>query len=160
MGWLKIGTRKAPLLQTEFIQDLKASTQHIETLSLTPRYPSATTDTKDKDLPFIPATEVSQRISAGAGGLRMFPAPRIVIVVDNIVYDCTDFISEHPGGEQVIKSFAGGECSWQFWRFHGKQDMEEFGKPLRVGRTEGLKNRFQEPNRYVGLRRWGNDVWD
>lgn len=38
--------------------------------------------------------------------------------------------------------------------------MEEFGKPLRVGRTEGLKNKFREPNRYVGLRRWGNDVWD
>ncbi|TVY56815.1 putative cytochrome b5 [Lachnellula cervina] len=155
MGWLKIGTRKAPLLQTEFIEDLKgASTQHIETLSLsiTPRYPFVTTDTKDKDLPFIPAAEVSQRISAGAGGL--------LIVVDNIVYDCTDFISEHPGGEQVISSFAGAECSWQFWRFHGKQDMEEFGKALRVGRTEGLKNKFREPNRYVGLRRWGNDVWD
>ncbi|TVY13769.1 putative cytochrome b5 [Lachnellula arida] len=153
MGWLKIGARNAPLLQTEFKQDLKgASTQHIETLSIVPRYAFATTDTQDKDLPFIPATEVSHRISARAGGL--------LIVVDNIVYDCTDFIAEHPGGEHVIRSFAGAECSWQFWRFHGKQDMEDFGRALRVGRTEGLENRFREPNRYVGLRRWGNDVWD
>lgn len=37
--------------------------------------------------------------------------------------------------------------------------MEEFGRPLRVGRTKGLRNRFEEPKRYVGLRRLGDD-WD
>jgi cytochrome b involved in lipid metabolism len=83
-----------------------------------------------------------------------------VIVVDNIVYDCTDFLSEHPGGEQVIKSFGGAECSWQFWRFHGKKEMEEFGRQLRVGRTEGLRNRFPEPKRYIGLRKLGDNEWD
>lgn len=83
----------------------------------------------------------------------------IGIVVEDIVYDCTDFISEHPGGEKIIQSFAGQECTWQFWRFHGKKDMEELGKPLRVGRTKGLKNRFKEPVRYVGLRRLGDDDW-
>jgi cytochrome b involved in lipid metabolism len=79
-----------------------------------------------------------------------------VIVVDNVVYDCTDFLPEHPGGEQVIKSFAGAECSWQFWRFHGTKEMEEFGRQLRVGRTEGLRNKFSESKRYIGLRRLGD----
>lgn len=81
-----------------------------------------------------------------------------VIVVHEIVYYFTDFIHKHPGGTQIIESFAGTECSWQFWRFHGKGEMEEFGRPLRVGRTKGLKNRFEEPKRYVGLRRLGD--WD
>ena len=31
------------------------------------------------------------------------------IVVDGIVYDCTDFFLEHPGGAQVIASFIGEE---------------------------------------------------
>jgi hypothetical protein len=37
--------------------------------------------------------------------------------------------------------------------------MQEFGRPLRVARTAGAKNRFKEPPRYIGLRRLG-DEWD
>lgn len=81
------------------------------------------------------------------------------IVIDNVVFDCTDFIAEHPGGKQVILSFVGEDCSWQFWRFHGKNEMEQYGRALRVGRTQGVKNRFQEPPRYVGLSRLGDDDW-
>lgn len=42
------------------------------------------------------------------------------IVIDDIVYDCTDFIHDHPGGITVLESFGGSECSckprsrWQF----------------------------------------------
>ena len=72
--------------------------------------------------------------------------------MENIVFDCTEFLKEHPGGEQIIKSFGGAECTWQFWRFHGKKEMEEFGRPLRVGRTAGITNKFKEPKKYVGLR--------
>jgi hypothetical protein len=60
---------------------------------------------------------------------------------------------------QVIESFGGAECSWQFWRFHGKKEMEDFGKPLRVGRTKGLVNKYEEPARYVGLSSLGADDW-
>jgi cytochrome b involved in lipid metabolism len=81
-------------------------------------------------------------------------------VVDNIVYDCLEFLKEHPGGEQIIRSFSGAECSWQFWRFHSKKEMEEFGKPLRVGRTDGMINKFKEPQKYVGLRKLGGGDWD
>lgn len=76
------------------------------------------------------------------------------------MYDCTDFITEHPGGEQIIRSFAGAECSWQFWRFHGVKEMRESGTGLRVGRTEGMKNKYPEPVKWVGLRKLGGDEWD
>jgi cytochrome b involved in lipid metabolism len=82
------------------------------------------------------------------------------IVIDDIVYDCTQFISEHPGGAQTIQPFAGAECGWQFWRFHGEREMEEFGRVLRVGRTKRIENKFKEPPRYVGLRRFGEDGWE
>ncbi len=51
----------------------------------------------------------------------------IGIVVENIVYNCTGFIKEHPGGEQVVESFSGDECSRQVWRFHDSKQMDEFG---------------------------------
>jgi cytochrome b involved in lipid metabolism len=93
--------------------------------------------------------------------IHIFYNPLImqVIVVNNIVYDCTKFIKEHPGGEQIIRAFGGAECTWQFWRFHRKNEMEEFGRPLRVGRTTGMVNKFKEPSKYVGLRRLGHDDW-
>jgi hypothetical protein len=37
--------------------------------------------------------------------------------------------------------------------------MRDFGRPLRVGRTEGVNNRFKEPPRYFGLARMGRDEW-
>jgi cytochrome b involved in lipid metabolism len=83
-----------------------------------------------------------------------------VIVIDNIVFDCTSFSKEHPGGEKIINSFGGAECSWQFWRFHGEKEMKEFGRALRVGRTQGMINKFKEPQKYVGLRTLGADDWE
>jgi cytochrome b involved in lipid metabolism len=80
-------------------------------------------------------------------------------VVDSIVYDCAEFSREHPGGEQVIKSFAGEECGWRFWRFHSKKEMDESGRILRIGRTEGIVNKFSEQKRYIGLRRLSDDEW-
>ena len=60
----------------------------------------------------------------------------------------------------MIDSFVGKDCSWQFWRFHGKEHMESHGRALRVGQTKGVKNPFKERARWVGLRRLGDDEWD
>jgi len=35
------------------------------------------------------------------------------IVVDQIVYDCTDFVGKHPGGSHIVKEFGGHDCTWQ-----------------------------------------------
>ena len=35
--------------------------------------------------------------------------------------------------------------------------MEQYGRKLRIGRTEGIENKFKEPVRFVGLSKLGND---
>lgn len=81
------------------------------------------------------------------------------IVVDDIVHDCSEFVAEHPCGEQAILSFVGEDCSWQFWRFHGKNEMEQYAKCLRIGRTREIVIRFVKPVRFVGLSKFGKDDW-
>ncbi|KAL3461637.1 cytochrome b5-like heme/steroid binding domain-containing protein [Aspergillus heterothallicus] len=112
------------------------------------RYPLVDLSTPDTSLPYINPETVTHLETHYKSSPASIPA---WIVIDNIVYDCTDFLNGHPGGSVVINSFVGQDCSWQFWRFHGRQHMHDFGRALRVGRTEGVRNRFKEPARYVGL---------
>ena len=168
MGWLKLTTSAFAPAVKDFDRDLKAATQHVNSVSLDPdsdtsssptnpgqpepsthkTYKFVPSDVLVCDLPFIPASDVKARSRSSSGPEE---SAELWIVVDNVVYDCSDFVAIHPGGQQVIQSFRGEECSWQFWRFHGKRQMEEFGKPLRVGRTAGMVNRFAEPVRWVGM---------
>ncbi|KAL5000839.1 cytochrome b5-like heme/steroid binding domain-containing protein [Aspergillus recurvatus] len=119
--------------------------------------------TPDSDLPYIDssilslvgqhwnkATSTTHSFST-ASQASALEQPPAWIVIDNIVYDCTSFQHSHPGGPAVICSFVGQDCSWQFWRFHGEEHMRNFARPLRIGRTSGIRNRFTEPPRYVGL---------
>lgn len=122
-------------------------------------YPHQPPHLSDDQLPFISAEAVSSKRKPGlvASQDDEVDTSDLWIVVDDIVYDCSEFVSVHPGGRQVILSFAGEDCSWQFWRFHSRSLMQEYGRPLRIGRTSGITNRFQERPRYVGLSRLGRD---
>jgi cytochrome b involved in lipid metabolism len=156
---------------SEHVEDISPPGFDIEKLSINPRSKTTTQskykfqplDISDEYLPFIPPEEVSSKRRPGACSGKTSHSEEekkdYWIVIDNIVYDCTSFTSEHPGGEQVILSFIGEDCSWQFWRFHGKNEMEQFGKKLRIGRTSGIPNRFKEPVRFVGLSKLGSDDW-
>ncbi|KAL4739218.1 cytochrome b5-like heme/steroid binding domain-containing protein [Aspergillus similis] len=134
-------------------------------------YPFHST-TPDSELPYIDSSLVSlveqhwnKATSTTHSSSTTRPVPALEqlpawIVIDNIVYDCTSFQHSHPGGPVVIRSFVGQDCSWQFWRFHGKEHMMKFGRPLRIGKTSGIRNRFTEPPRYVGLSSGlGDDEW-
>ncbi|KAK5243716.1 hypothetical protein LTS06_010573, partial [Exophiala xenobiotica] len=68
-------------------------------------YPIVKRTFPEADLPKIPADEVGLR--TGINGERLW------IVVDEIVYDCTDFLGKHPGGSHIIREFGGRDCSWQ-----------------------------------------------
>ncbi|KAL4937850.1 hypothetical protein BDV06DRAFT_215568 [Aspergillus oleicola] len=142
------------------------------------QYPLEHPSTPDSDLPFIDPSIValvekhwkqsnnspivdrskSKTISnlRQASGLSL-PAPQaaleppVWIVIDNIIYDCTTFQYTHPGGSAVIRNFVGQDCTWQFWRFHSQQQLQEYGRGLRVGRTKGVVNRFKEVPRFVGV---------
>lgn len=115
----------------------------------------------NKDLPHIPKHEIiSRKLVIGEDGLiSETHREELWIVVDDIVYDCSNFVHDHPGGQQVILSFVGEDCSWQFWRFHSRDIMDQYGKKLRIGRTGDVPNRFQEPSKYVGLSRLGHDEY-
>jgi cytochrome b involved in lipid metabolism len=167
MGWLKLNRAKQQLDQQQTEDDafqfsstyesIKSSIEHIERVEI-PRdqkkewkFPCVSDSVTNEELPFVSSSEVTSRSTESL---------ELWIVVDNIVYDCSDFVLEHPGGTDVIESFRGEDCSWQFWRFHGQEHIREFGKPLRVAKTEGVKNRFKEPVRFVGLRGLGaQDDW-
>jgi cytochrome b involved in lipid metabolism len=124
-------------------------------------YPLHSTN-PDSELPYIDSSIVSlveKHWNKATSGPAIEQLP-VWIVIDNIVYDCTSFQHSHPGGPVVIRSFVGQDCSWQFWRFHGKEHMMKFGRPLRIGKTSGIRNRFVEPPMYVGLSSGlGDDEW-
>lgn len=79
-----------------------------------------------------------------------------MIVIENVVYDCTTFVADHPGGPDILKPFKGSDCTWQFLRFHGREVLQNEARALRIGRTEGVGNKFKERPAYIGLRRLGS----
>ncbi|KAH7232918.1 cytochrome b5-like heme/steroid binding domain-containing protein [Fusarium tricinctum] len=128
--------------------DSSPSVAFIENSSNPDSYNPTSIITSNDALPFIKAETIAE---ASRNDL-------LWIIIDDIVYDCTEFIHNHPGGARVIESFRGSNCTWQFWRFHSEKDLAEFGPSLRIGQTKGIQNKFKEPPRFVGLRKfWGAD---
>jgi cytochrome b involved in lipid metabolism len=169
MGWLRAvrgntsgvepePTRSMVETKGDHLLD-KQSTSHIEELRMTAdscpqevqSLPFAPEDTPDSELPFLSAAQIT-RTCRKQDGDRVGP---LYLVVDGIVYNCTQFVHDHPGGPRVIEAFRGQDCSWQFWRFHSKKNMEEWGRRLRVARTNGVENKWKERPRFVGLRKLG-----
>jgi cytochrome b involved in lipid metabolism len=147
MGWLQLNRQQSTTLTCQ----KDTTTTHIENIeehytNTIPQFPRAPLSTLDTQLPFIQPTTISSTISIHH---------KLWLIIDDIIYDCTDFISQHPGGSTVINSFVGKDCSWQFWRFHSVEHLRAFGRGLRVGRTKGVENPFVERKRWVGLRGLG-----
>lgn len=60
------------------------------------------------ELSYIPAQEVNPK--NGQSGESLW------LVIDEIVYDCTSLVDQHPGGKAVLESFAGKDCSCEYMR--------------------------------------------
>ncbi|KAF4680890.1 hypothetical protein FOZ62_027743 [Perkinsus olseni] len=55
------------------------------------------------------------------------------IVVNNMVYNVTEFLAVHPGGEAAIMAYAGRDASEQWNMIHPADTMEKYGKKYEVG---------------------------
>ena len=55
------------------------------------------------------------------------------IVIRGKVYDVTEFIEEHPGGEGVLIAYAGTDCTEQFESVIHSQAASEIMKELEKG---------------------------
>ncbi|GAA5981012.1 hypothetical protein JCM10908_003950 [Rhodotorula pacifica] len=92
-------------------------------------------------LPFISPEVVAEHDNAEDG---------FWIIVEDRIYDCTDFLDLHPGGPEVFAQFGGRQCTWQFWKWHTKRQLEEWSPALLIGRTFPIPpNPYPEPRRWI-----------
>ncbi|KAB0797080.1 hypothetical protein PPYR_08074 [Photinus pyralis] len=55
------------------------------------------------------------------------------IIIHNSVYDVTEFLNEHPGGEEVLIDQAGGEATENFEDVGHSTDARELMKKYKIG---------------------------
>ncbi|KAG9244266.1 cytochrome b5 [Calycina marina] len=68
--------------------------------------------------------EVASHKDAAAG---------MYIIVDDGVYNITDFADEHPGGAKILKRVAGKDATKQFWKYHNDNVLKKYGAKLKIG---------------------------
>jgi cytochrome b involved in lipid metabolism len=57
----------------------------------------------------------------------------IWIIIDDNVYDITDFISKHPGGKVILLSFGGQDVSDYFKELHKPEILNEIADHYKIG---------------------------
>ena len=55
------------------------------------------------------------------------------IIINNFVYDITDFLNEHPGGKDILVAFAGTDVTEFFKELHPPLILEEYGEHYKIG---------------------------
>ncbi|KAI8139053.1 acyl-CoA dehydrogenase/oxidase [Fennellomyces sp. T-0311] len=55
------------------------------------------------------------------------------IIVENKVYDVTNFLNDHPGGKKVLLKASGTDATAQFKAFHSPAVLEKYGPKLLIG---------------------------
>ena len=55
------------------------------------------------------------------------------VVIEGKVYDVSEFIEEHPGGEGVLIAYAGTDCTEQFKQVIHSQAASEIMEELFIG---------------------------
>lgn len=63
----------------------------------------------------------------------------LYIIVDEDVYDLTQFQDEHPGGKKILTRVAGKDASKQFWKYHNESILKKYKGKLQVGSLDTKK---------------------
>tara|TARA_B100002051_G_C16723783_1_gene634062 strand:+ start:27 stop:305 length:279 start_codon:yes stop_codon:yes gene_type:complete len=58
------------------------------------------------------------------------------IIINNMVYDVTNFLDIHPGGKSMIMMVAGKDATEYFEELHNKNILDEVGKEYMIGELE------------------------
>jgi len=61
-------------------------------------------------------------------------------VIDSKVYDVTDFLDAHPGGEAVLKQVAGTDATEAFYNLHRQEVLQKYSN-LCIGTIDGEKSK-------------------
>lgn len=59
-------------------------------------------------------------------------------IIDHTVYDLTDFLDAHPGGESVLKQIAGQDCTSAFYNLHRHEVLTKYAS-LAIGTIKDEK---------------------
>ncbi|KAH7148489.1 acyl-CoA dehydrogenase/oxidase [Dactylonectria macrodidyma] len=65
-------------------------------------------------------------------------------IIDSTVYDLTDFVDAHPGGESVLRQVAGQDATTAFYNLHRHEVLTKYAD-LAVGTVEGEKPQVITP---------------
>lgn len=79
----------------------------------------------EQKLPYFTAEEVAKHNTAEDCWL----------IIENKVYDVTDFLAEHPGGQKVVLREAGKDATKKFKSLHSAAVLPTYGTELLIGRV-------------------------
>ncbi|KAI1001215.1 Acyl-CoA dehydrogenase [Podosphaera aphanis] len=57
----------------------------------------------------------------------------LYVIIDEDVYDLTDFQNNHPGGKKILTRVAGQDATKQFWKYHNAGILRKFKEKLFIG---------------------------
>ena len=55
------------------------------------------------------------------------------IVIENYIYDITEFLNEHPGGKKILLQVAGSDATDYFNELHQPLILAEYGEKYKIG---------------------------
>lgn len=65
------------------------------------------------------------------------------VIIDAKVYDLTEFVDAHPGGETVLQQVAGTDATGDFYNLHRHEVLQKYAS-LCIGTVKGEQSQVVE----------------
>lgn len=52
---------------------------------------------------------------------------------NEIANPTSEFLPEHPGGDRILKRFAGKNATKAFWKYHSENVLKKYGDKYKIG---------------------------